>query len=124
MIRYTSYDRSTSMLKSGSQAALDLVAALIGTAQAASTAALSVGAGAILVTAWLDHAGIGAVLTDPSRLHRCLTIAGVTALARSLVYILRCESMPDHVVASAECAVSMAPAVIHARTAPPPTQSV
>ncbi len=104
----TRYDGSTSVLQSASQDLLNAVATVFGTAQAASSSALIVGAGAVLATSWLDHACIGTVMTDPSRLHHCLTIAAAAAALRSMVYYLRGESFGSHVM-GIECGVVTAP---------------
>jgi hypothetical protein len=110
------------IIKSIAGACLDSGETLFGLAQAASAASITVGAGAVLATAWFDHVGLDVVISDPSRLQPCLTIAAAAAILRGLIYMARFESMVGRIV-GVECITSSAAATpIYPRTSSPPSR--
>ncbi len=107
------------IIKSISGVCLDSGEALLGMSEVASTSSLTVAAGAVLATAWLYHAGLDAVIGDPSRLQPCLTIAVAAAILRGLIYRARQESMVGQIANAACIPSSAAGAPISPRTSPP-----
>ena len=110
------------IIKSIAGSCLDSGEALLGMTQAASAASITVGVGAVLATAWLDHVGLAAVISDPSRLQPCLAIAAAAAILRGLIYMARFESMVGRII-GVECITSSADATpIYPRTSSPPSR--
>lgn len=74
------------MIKEIATAPFDFAEGIVDVAQAASLPALSIGSGAVMATALLDHIGVLAVMNDPALLHRCLEIAAAAAIVRVVAY--------------------------------------